>query len=121
MTVSARGMNSMATNPSPGDAGDAEVVRALVRRALRCAIAAELDGRADADIGRALREACDRARKDNLRAEQLLLVLKETWRALPETRRLRLDGDLMLARIVSACIGEYYRIEARGDSQRGSR
>jgi len=114
-------MNERATNPSPGDAGDAAVVRELVRRALRCAIDAELDGRAGADVGRALREACDRARQNGLRAEELLIVLKETWRQLPETRPLRLDAAEVLARIVTACIAEYYRFGARGDSQRGSR
>ena len=111
----------MATNPSPGDAGDAPMVRELLRRALRSAVDAELDGRAGADVGRALREACERARQDSLRAEELLVLLKETWRQLPETRQLRLDGHEMLARIVTACIAEYYRSGARGDAQRGSR
>jgi hypothetical protein len=39
----------------------------------------------------------------------LVLVLKEAWGELPERRRLpRSDTDAVLARLVTACIDEYY-------------
>ena len=61
------------------------------------------------DLRPALQEACDRARNDGLRVEELLLVLKDAWREQLERRGLpRIDTDAVLARIVTACIDEYY-------------
>ena len=57
----------------------------------------------------ALRVTCERARRDGLRAEQLLLVVKAVWHDLPERRELpRVDADEVLARVVTACIAEYF-------------
>jgi hypothetical protein len=52
---------------------------------------------------------CERARRDGIRAEHLLVVLKESWRELPERADLpRFEADEALGRVVSACINEYY-------------
>lgn len=72
------------------------------------------------DLRIALRAACDQARNDGLRAEELLLVLKDAWRDLPDRRALpRIDTDAALARVVTACIDEYYesprKVQQLGD------
>lgn len=64
----------------------------------------------DAKLRVALRGVCERARTDGVRAEHLLIVLKESWRDLPERRALQsYEADDALARVIRACIDEYYR------------
>lgn len=58
---------------------------------------------------------CDVAHERGLRAEHLLLILKKSWRELPEARSLpRHDAGDVLARTITACIKEYY---APGDGR----
>lgn len=57
-----------------------------------------------------LRDACVRARQQNVRAEQLLVSIKQIWAALPAPR-IQADTtatDSALARVVSLCVDEYY-------------
>lgn len=60
----------------------------------------------DADLRKALRVACAKARLQRVRAEQLLVDLKQLWMTLPTTLSMRTEARLN--RIVSACIDEYY-------------
>ncbi len=59
--------------------------------------------------GEPMRAVCYTARLCGLRAEQLLIVLKEAWRRLPEVRGLdRCQSEEVLARVIQDCIDEYY-------------
>ena len=98
----------------------AEALPELLRQSLRCVLADEYHEESDeAKLRVALREVCERARRDGVRAEHLLIVLKESWRELPERATLpRFHADEALGRVVSACINEYYQDPAiwRSDS-----
>ena len=90
-----------------GKEAPSELLRGALRRVLsdNWQEAARKD-----DLRQALRDACEWARRESLRAEQLLLVLKDAWRELPERRHLpHVDADDLLAAVVTACIEEYYR------------
>lgn len=60
----------------------------------------------DVDLRKALRVACAKARLQRVRAEQLLVDLKQVWMTLPTMLSTRTEERLN--RIVSACIDEYY-------------
>lgn len=70
------------------------------------------DMRADADnrLRPALRQVCRDARHAGLRAEQLLVVIKEVWSALPAglSRVQSVHGDERLNFVISVCVDEYY-------------
>ena len=65
--------------------------------------------------GEELRDALDamaaEARSKSMLPEQLLVVLKDIWYALPAVRALEDSGAQirMLQRVVTMCIKEYYR------------
>jgi hypothetical protein len=65
--------------------------------------------------GSALREALDamasEARAKSMLPEQLLIVLKDVWYALPEVRAIDDSAAQirLLQRVVTMCIKEYYR------------
>ena len=102
-----RGSNA---DPAPNRSSDPVLLRDLLGRTLRSLLAQERrEDEPTGDLRLALRDICDRARNDGLRAEQLLLALKDAWRELPERRGLpRFDADAAFARVVTACINEYY-------------
>lgn len=53
--------------------------------------------------------ACAIARAHDVRAEQVIVLLKEEWRALPESHvHSPAEGELVLARVVTICILAYY-------------
>jgi hypothetical protein len=60
----------------------------------------------DVDLRKALRIACAKARLQRVRAEQLLVDLKQVWTSLPSMLSTRTEEHLN--RIVTACIDEYY-------------
>lgn len=97
--------------PMPATASMAEALPDLLRHSLRCVLAGEqYEESNEAGLRIALREVCERARRDGVRAEHLLIVLKESWRELPERAALpRAYADEALGRVVSACINEYYQ------------
>lgn len=66
------------------------------------------------DLRRALRTLCDVARREGHGVEQLLPMLKQAWRSLPEVRELPpgSERDALLSRIISTCIEEFYAAEA---------
>ena len=88
-------------------------LRALVDTVLRPAIAAVRDGMpyvpTRMDRGR-MGELCAAARANEVRAETLILALKDSWRRLPECYgENRLEAEIALAALITQCIGEYYR------------
>jgi len=98
-----------------GAAARGAQLRDLADEALRRACgAARLGDVVDEETRELMRRSCDVAHERGLQAEQLLLLLKQAWRELPEAQRLphHEAGD-GLARVITVCIHEYY---ARGDA-----
>ena len=58
----------------------------------------------------AVRDLCDDAHRRHLHAEQLLILIKDTWRAMPEARAgsSHVAPHDSLDRFISLCIEEYY-------------
>ena len=80
-------------------------------RALRAAARGDFS---NGEIQIAIESACAAARAQGIAAEQLLIVLKEYWRELPEARRLLgRDAYEMRARLVTMCIDAYYAPDGR--------
>lgn len=68
------------------------------------------DGGDVASLQVALRDIAVEAREKKMRAEELLIVLKDVWFALPQIRRMT-EGESqnrLLQRVVTLCIREYY-------------
>ena len=63
-------------------------------------------------VRRSARSLCRIARRQGILVEHLILMCKDTWRALPEAQVLpRGVGNDMLARVIAQCIDEYYRTD----------
>lgn len=82
---------------------------AAVRAALRAYVASSTDAVA---LRSALHRMSTEAREREVLPEQLLVVLKDVWGALPEVRAMPDAGDQvrLLQRVVTMCITEYYSI-----------
>jgi hypothetical protein len=86
-------------------------LRPLVEEVLRSAVAARGGSAHAAVIGDRdpMRELCAAARAGDVRAETLILALKDGWRRLPDAHAAnRLDGEVTLAVVITRCIREYY-------------
>jgi hypothetical protein len=88
-------------------------LRALVDDVLRAAVADARDD--DARVARMadrrdpMGELCATARARDVRAETLILAIKDSWRRLPESYGpSRLDAEVRLATVITRCIREYY-------------
>lgn len=80
-------------------------------RAVRCALQGIAgDYTPGTDVRRALRLMCDEARRHQLGAEQLVIIIKRAWESLPEARRRARNGEReqLLGKILTMCIEEYY-------------
>lgn len=90
---------------SPDD-GTLELVRDLLHEALRV----QRDGRlADGAVRACTRAVCACAHARGVPIERVLVALKEEWHHTPEARHLRRpDAALVLERIVTLCITEFY-------------
>jgi hypothetical protein len=67
-------------------------------------------GAPDPELRRAIQRSGESARESGLRAEQLIILLKEAWHELPEARRAPHRGaDDVLARVITLCIDQYYQ------------
>ena len=80
--------------------------------ALRNALRTHLAGRpTGGELHRALNALCAEAHGRGLRAEELLVRLKQVFYQLPEVQELPHGSDRndLLNRVVSVCIEEYYR------------
>ena len=87
-------------------------LRALVDAVLHSAVAAVRDGTpyatviADRDP---MGELCAAARAHEVRAETLILAIKDGWRRVPESYgQRRPEAEATLARVITRCIREYY-------------
>jgi len=78
--------------------------------ALRTAIQALMRaGATDDEVRRAMALFCAEARRRGVRAELVLVVLKDVWRTLPEVRRLsRVGREAALARLTTLAIRTFY-------------
>jgi hypothetical protein len=58
----------------------------------------------------ALRQVCMDARRAGLRAEELLVIIKDVWSGLPAgvSRLPSVHGDERLNYVISTCVDEYY-------------
>jgi hypothetical protein len=85
-------------------------IQYALRSAARTARNPSLNGEPDEHSRNALDLVCQLAWRNNLRIEQLLVLLKDEWRHLPEVRSVaRMDADVTLACVVTHCIKEFYR------------
>lgn len=87
-------------------------LRATLRRIFQDTRLDLADMRADGDerLRPALSQVCSDARRAGLRAEQLLVLIKEVWSALPAglSRVHSVHGDERLNHVISVCVDEYY-------------
>jgi hypothetical protein len=87
-------------------------LRELFLRMLRAESQVIADGvaRAGDDVRDALRNLCEDARRHSVRAEQLVIAIKQGWLALHNDRpRPRVAApDEMLNHAITVCIDEYY-------------
>ena len=87
-----------------------------LRVAIECSLCdgdefASADGHIDDDLRKSLRVACAKARLQRVRAEHLVIDLKQIWVTMPTMLTTRTDAKL--SEIVSACIDEYYEKDNR--------
>lgn len=78
---------------------------------LRQALTSYLGDGADTSfLQKALHDLAEDARQHDVRAEQLLVVLKDVWFSLPQLTRAGPNAELdnALQRVVTLCIREYY-------------
>jgi len=78
-----------------------------LRAALRLYLA---DSSSPSVLRNALMRTAKEAHEKSILPEQLLVVLKDVWNALPEVRAMpdTMDQVRMLQRVVTMCIKEYY-------------
>ena len=60
------------------------------------------------ELRAALNQLSDEARAKGVRAEQLIILLKQVWNGLPMLSVPRDERTRMLERVVTLCINEYY-------------
>ena len=113
-------MESKALNNSSGDShvgdGQPESSTQRLRRAVQTIFQSPALHVADgwesqrAELRASLRQICADARHAGLRAEQLLVLIKEVWSGLPPgiARAPSVHGDERLNFVVSTCVDEYY-------------
>jgi hypothetical protein len=79
-----------------------------LRSALQARIAAP--PRDDVDFRRALRLMSEDAHRRGVRAEQMIVALKEVWRSLPEVQTVPAGGprDTVLSNVITMLVEEYY-------------
>ncbi len=88
----------------PRKARTSEPLEDALRQSLRLMIAARHHERSnESALRQALHDVCARARREGVHAERLLIMLKKTWREMPETLRVaRRDSEEALARVATA-------------------
>jgi hypothetical protein len=66
------------------------------------------------ELRTALRQICADARHAGLRAEQLLVLIKDVWSGIPAgiSRVRSVHGDERLNYVISTCVDEYYGNQA---------
>jgi hypothetical protein len=69
------------------------------------------------DLRRAIVLMCDEARRNGLRAEQLVITIKQAWESIPEVcRHVSVEQRTrVLSGVVTMCIDEFYAGAVRAD------
>lgn len=78
---------------------------------------ADASANAHRELRAALRRVCTDARHSGLRAEQLLVLIKDVWSGIPAgiSRVRSMHGDERLNYVISTCVDEYYGNETDED------
>lgn len=87
-------------------------VRELAQLVLRHSVEARRAGIPPSveNLRQYLRPVCDSAREEGLRAEHLLIIVKQAWDHLVEAGVLdRSDNNAPLSEVITLCIKEFYR------------
>lgn len=87
-------------------------VRELAQMVLRHSVEARRAGTPPSveNLRHYLRPVCDSAREEGLRAEHLLIIVKQAWDHLVETGELTHgDNSAPLSEVITLCIKEFYR------------
>ncbi len=74
-------------------------------------LALQSDGGArELDVQRAMRAVCEEARRQGMRAEELIVLFKRTWQGRPELHRMsREETGPLFDSVVTMCVEEFYR------------
>lgn len=80
---------------------------------------ADAPASAHRELRAALRQVCTDARHSGLRAEQLLVLIKDVWSGIPAgiSRVKSMHGDERLNYVISTCVDEYYGHQADDEVQ----
>jgi hypothetical protein len=82
----------------------------VIRGALAAAVRPSPEVATDSSICDLLQEACTIARRDGIRAEHLIILIKESWRRDSAAGELEWHKrEHRLADVVTAVVKEYYR------------
>jgi hypothetical protein len=78
---------------------------------------ADASASAHRELRAALRQVCTDARHSGLRAEQLLVLIKDVWSGIPAgiSRVKSMHGDERLNYVISTCVDEYYGNQSDDD------
>jgi hypothetical protein len=113
-------MESKSENQLPLDAFTGEASSGSANRRLRTSLEtvfldaglrfADAPSDEQLDLRAPLRQVCTEARRSGLRAEQLLVIIKDVWSGLPAgiAHVPSVHGDARLNYVISTCVDEYY-------------
>lgn len=77
-------------------------------RTLELALRAE-GGAGNPELQRAMMALCEEARRQGMRAEELIVLFKKTWQARPELQRMsREETSRLFDSVVTMCVAQYY-------------
>jgi hypothetical protein len=111
-------------NSQPSDSRIGEITGVNTNHRLRTSLemvfqdahlqTADASPSAHRELRAALRRVCTDARHSGLRAEQLLVLIKDVWSGIPAgiSRVKSMHGDERLNYVISACVDEYYGNQA---------
>jgi hypothetical protein len=78
------------------------------QRALELALRPD-GGTRSVDLQQAMRDVCAEARRQGVRAEELIVVFKRAWHGRPELQALsREETGRLLESVITLCVAEYY-------------
>jgi hypothetical protein len=107
-------------NDTPRDSRFADIPFAMTNRRIRSIVekvfrdvqtqSADASAEEEREIRESLRIVCVEARRSGLRAEQLLVLIKDVWSGIPAgiSRVQSMYGDERLNYVISTCVDEYY-------------
>lgn len=100
------------TGRTPGLPTELGLLPQLVRESLRRIIVAWNAERINqVALKKGLRDACLEARRQGVHVEQMLILVKRTWNAIPEIVRVpHNERTAALSLLATACIDEYFNV-----------